>query len=103
MTLDCAFPAVAEACIDTSSSLVIQTGEHIGGDCGIVDIGGGRDVWKEEVTESEGECIAHGVDEDVGGDEVEGVPGDDQAADALTQEGEVRPSGGEKEVASAEV
>lgn len=69
-----------------------EGGEHVGGDGGVVDVCG---CWEgeEEFGEREGEGVAHGVDEDVGDEEGEGVPGEDERAEGLADEGEVGPCG----------
>lgn len=66
-----------------------------------MDVGASGDV-EEEFGEGEGERVAHGVDEDVGDEEAEGVPGEDQRAQGLSDEGEAGPCGGGDPMASGE-
>lgn len=84
-----------------------ERGEHVGADGRIVDICAGWDI-EEELCEGESERVAHGINEDVRDEEAEGVPGEDQGAKGLADEGETGPcgsgdpvAGGEKEEADA--
>lgn len=67
--------------------------EHVCADGGVVDVCAGWDV-EEEFCEWEGERVAHCVDEDVWYEEVECVPGEDEGAYRLSDEGEAGPCGG---------
>ena len=68
-----------------------------------MDVGAGRNIREEEVGHGDGKGVAHGIDEDVWDNEVEGIPANNQATDALSEESEVRPVVGKEEVAGTEV
>ena len=68
-----------------------------------MDVGAGGNVGEEEVGHGDGKGVAHGIDEDVWDNQIEGIPANNQAADALAEESEVRPVLSEEEVAGTEV
>ena len=68
-----------------------------------MDVGTGGNIGEEVVRHGNGKGVAHCIDEDVGNNEVQGIPANDQAADALAEESEVGPVLSKGEVAGTEV
>ena len=56
-----------------------------------MDICGSRHSRKEIGCEGDGKSVAHCVDEDIRNEESEGFEGEDDTANGLAKEGELRP------------
>ena len=82
---------------------VVEGGQHVGGDGGVVYVGACGDGGEEEFGEGEGEGVAHCVDEDVGHEEGESIVGEDERAERLAEEGETGVGGAEDVIAGGEV
>lgn len=85
-----ALPARSGARVDSlQARLVVQRFEHVRGDRGVVDISSRGDGWEEKFAECNGKGVAHGIDEHVRDQKVEGIVSDDKGAQRLSEKGHV--------------
>lgn len=91
---------LTRARVDAFAYLRVERAEHVCRYGGIVYVGSGWYFWEEELAQCKCEGVAHCIDVDVRENERECIIAHDKRAQALTEEGEMRPGAAENPRAS---